>query len=187
MKAKDHRYKSGVYPFVRLLGEAFLPHDTGLEITLYIEKSKAEKPKDILRIRMPIGVEADQQICIVPNPPLGFVSIGPNGKEKNYHDEVSRIASEKGIKSIFDYVKKLANERNKVLYASPTQIPRVTDAEAVIQNHTNAAMLNIMMYLLIEPHRPQSLVQEALNAYVKIMNRIEASKSGSDEGFNEIL
>lgn len=177
LKTKVHSYKSGVYPFIRLLGEAFLPKESDLKITLYFEELEAKKRKDILRIRMPIGIEDDQQICIVPDPPLGFVSTGPDGKEKNYHREVSRIASEKGIKSVFDYIKNLANERNKVLYASPTQIPRVKDAEDVISNHTNAAMLNMIMYLLIEPHRPQSLVQEALKAYVKIMTRIDASET----------
>lgn len=170
---RDHVHKAGLYPFIRLLGEAFLPPDAGLQVTLYFGPH-FKKDREILRIRMPIGQDAGRQICLVPEPPLGFISTGPDGKEKNYHKEVGKIATAHGIKSIFEYIKSLANERNKMLYASPSSIPDVKDSKVRLEKHTDAALLNLIMYLLIEPHGKQSLVQEALITYLRILGRFSA-------------
>lgn len=67
---------------------------------------------------------------MIPEPPLGLVSTGPDGKVRDYAKEVRSVASEKGIESIFVYIKGLANERNKMLYATDSSLPKAEDASA---------------------------------------------------------
>lgn len=174
---KNHVHKTGVYQFIRLVGAAFIPPDTEINIELYFDQINEDNKKQILKIRMPVGLSNDQKICIIPEPPLGIISTDPDGNKKDYHKETNKIATESGIKSILDYVKKLANKRNQVLYASPSSVPSITDAEATIIKLTNESLFNMVMYLLIEPHKKQELVQEALNAYVKILKRISVNET----------
>lgn len=177
LKIWDHKYKAGVYPFLRLLGGVLCPPDGSLKLNLYFDNSSDQSKAEILRIGMPISIKGGEQYYIVPDPPLGFVSTGPDGKERDYTQEVRDVASEQGIESIFEYIKAQANERNKMLYASDSGIPNIENASEALQHHTKAALLNLIIYLLIEPHKKQSLPQEALYSYVKILSRIEAKET----------
>ena len=177
LKSWDHKHKAGVYPFLRLLGGVLSPPEGSLNLNLFFDGSGKQNLAEILRIRMPISIEGGQQYYLVPEPPLGFVSTGPGGKERDYTQEVREVASEHGIESVFDYIKAQANERNKMLYASDTGIPEVENASEALQRHSKAALLNLIIYLLIEPHKKQSLPQEALYSYIEILSRIEARET----------
>jgi hypothetical protein len=176
LKGWDHRYKAGVYPFLRLIGDVLSPPEGSLPLTLYFDKEDQAKA-DILRIRMPISVKDGRQYCLIPEPPLGLVSKGLDGRVRDYAKEVRSVASERGIESIYEYIKSLANERNKMLYATDSSLPKIEDASAAYKRHSGAALLNLIMYLLIEPHKKQSLPQEALGAYLRILNRIEEKET----------
>jgi len=177
LKSWDHKYKAGVYPFLQLLGGALSPPEGSLKLNLCFDSPGDQSKAETLRIRLPISIEGGEQYYIVPEPPLGFVSTGPDGKERDYTQEVRDVASEQGIESVFEYIKAQANERNKMLYASDSGIPMIENASEALQRHTKAALLNLIIYLLIEPHKKQSLPQEALYSYVKILSRIEAKET----------
>lgn len=113
LKVRDHKHKAGVYPFLKLLGEVLGPLKHGLPLNLFFDEKD-----DAFRIRMPLGIQGDRQICIVPEPPLNLVSVGPSGNPTDYLKQVRSAASDQGINSIFKYVQELANERNTMLYAS---------------------------------------------------------------------
>lgn len=178
LKKWDHAYKAGVYSFLRLLGETLIPKDDSVKLELFFDTSGESKKTTTLRIRIPIMIEGGEQYYIVPEPPLGLFSKGPDGKPRDYTQEIRAIASEHGIDSVYEYIKNQANERNKMLYASDSGIPEVEDAGRALERHTNAAFLNLIIYLLIEPHKKQNLPQEALYSYIKILNRIEVKGSG---------
>ncbi len=173
IKLRDHRFKAGVYPFLRLLGETLIPPKESLSLQLYFDSEFQPNGEEILRVKMPMFVKGEREYCLIPEPPLHIFSKDSAGENKDYLKEVRGVATEKGIESIYLYIKRLANERNKVLYASDSGIPNVVDASPALQRHTNAAMLNLTIYLLIEPHKRQNLPQEALNAFIKVLDRIE--------------
>lgn len=177
LKYWDHKYKAGIYPFLRLLGDVLISSEDSLKLNLYFDAPAERSQANILRIRLPIGLEGGRQYFLIPEPPLGFVSTGPDGKERDYTKEVRDVASERGIESVFEYIKAQANERNKILYASDSGIPEILNASEALRRHTDAALLNLIIYLLIEPHKKQSLPQEALYSYIKILSRIEAKET----------
>lgn len=173
IKLRDHRFKAGVYPFLKLIGETLIPPKDTLSLNLYFDSGFHPNGEEVLRIRMPIFIKGGREYFLIPEPPLNFISKDSGGENKNYLKEVRDAATEKGIESIYRYIRKLANERNKMLYASDSGVPHIEDASPALQRHTNAAILNLMIYLLIEPHERQNLPQEALNAYINILDRIE--------------
>ena len=126
---------------------------------------------------MPFSVSGGQKYYMVFEHPLGFFSQKPGGNERDYTKEVREVASEQGIESVFDYIKGQANKRNKMLYASDTGIPEINEVSEAFQKHLNAALLNLTIYLLIEPHKKQIFAQEALYSYIKILTRIEARET----------
>ncbi|ARU28773.1 hypothetical protein [Cellvibrio sp. PSBB006] len=167
-------HKAGVYPFIRLLREGFLPKDLKIDVTLYFERKNEKAKEEILRIRLPLFEKDGEHICAVPEPPLGFVGVGPDGKPRDYRREVKKVATNSGISSIFEYFRDLSNCRNKMLYASDSSIPQVSNAAREIELRSNATVLILIFYLLIEPHERQSLVQEALDTYLDIINNLES-------------
>jgi hypothetical protein len=162
-----HDHKAGVYPFLRLLGDALSP-EGGLEMTLIFDETSGN-----LNVRVPFTLASGERFYIGPKPPLSLVSTGPDGQKKNYTEDVRSVASEYGIKSVFEYIQNLANERNKMLYASDKGIPTFKNIEDRLQKHTDAALLNLIIYLLIEPYKVQPLAQEALTSYLEILSNIE--------------
>lgn len=167
-KVKDHKHKAGVYPFLKLLGEVLGPLKHGFPLNLFFDEKDGA-----LRIRMPIGVQGDRQICIVPDPPLNLVSVDPGGIRADYLKQVRSAASNQGVSSIFKYMQGLANERNTVLYASSSGIPKIQNVDAALERHFEAALLNLIVYLLIEPYKVQNLVQESVDTFIKILHRID--------------
>ena len=176
IKDWDHKYKAGVYPFVRLIGDTLAPPEGSLPLMLYFDESNKAKA-GILRVGIPISVKDGMKYCLIPEPPLGLVSKGPDGTVRDYAREIRSVASEKGIQSIYEYIKQLANERNRMLYATDSSLPKVEDANADYKRYSDAALLNLIIYLLIEPHNKQSLPQEALVAYLRVLNRIEENEA----------
>lgn len=168
LKREDHKHKSGVYPFLKFIKDVVLK-ESDLDVKVTFSTVNHERPgRQTLRTVIPLP----NNLGIYPDPPLNIFSYDPNGIEADYHKEIKKLASKQGIDSVFDYIKKLANERNKVLYASPSGIPQASDADRVVLDHAEAVVCNFITYLLIEPYPQQKLVQEALNAYLKILKRL---------------
>lgn len=168
LKVRDHKYKAGVYPFLKLLDKVLGPLKHGLPLNLFFDEENGN-----LRIRIPLEIKADRQLCIVPDPPLNLVSVDPSGNPTNYLKQVRSVASDQGIHSIFEYIQKVANERNTMLYASDSGIPELNDIDGVLDRHFKAAFLNLIIYLLVEPHKVQNLVQASVDTFISILHRID--------------
>jgi hypothetical protein len=177
LKVRDHRFKAGVYPFLKLLGEVLGPLKHEFPLTLFFDQKSDKEKRDILRVRMPIGIQGDRQFCIAPEPPLNLVSVDPGGTPTNYLKQVRSVAYDQGIHSIYEYIQEVANQRNTMLYASDSGIPELKNIDNILDRHVRAAFLNLIIYLLIEPHKIQNLVQEALHTFLSILHRIDEKET----------
>ncbi|MBR9830184.1 MAG: hypothetical protein GYB41_16360 [Oceanospirillales bacterium] len=169
LNIRNHVHKTGVLPLIELITSAFLPEGTKLSISLgFVEKGK----RKVLKYKFPLQVN-NEQFYIEPIPPLQIYSTENGGLPPDYHAKISKIATDAGIDSIFEHIKKLANERNKLLYASGSGIPEVEDPNSRIEYFSQTIKRTLILYLLIEPyHEKQNLVQEALSAYIKVLDRV---------------
>lgn len=173
IKKREHKYKAAVYPVIRLIGDVMAPQDDALNVNLYFGTPTQVNENGLLRVGIPITTENGKQLQIVPEPPFGFQSKGLGGEFRDFGEEIKKIASEYGIGSVHDYVRDLANERNKMLYASDKAIPSVANVDKFLERHISAAITNLAVFLLIEPHKKQHLVQEGLYAYLKVLRKLD--------------
>ncbi|SEG12698.1 hypothetical protein [Marinobacterium lutimaris] len=169
LNIRNHVHKTGVLPMVELITSAFLPAATDFSVTLgFAEEGK----RKVLKYKIPFRIN-NEQFYMEPVPPLQIFSKEKGGLPPDYHAKISKIATEAGIDSIFEHIKKLANERNRMLYASSSGIPEEVNPRSRVQYFDEAAMRTLILYLLIEPyHEKQNLVQEALSAYIKVLERV---------------
>lgn len=174
LRDKVHAFKAGLYPFIQLLGNTVAAIQSGVTVQLFFEPKQDQTDDAILRIRVPMNVPGREDLFLFPNPPLNLVSVDPGGKKTDYFEAVRKVATEKGIDSIFEQTRKWANRRNRMLYASDSGIPKVKDVEKWMLPHFKGVFANLAAYLLVEQHPKQNFVQEALTAYLKIQSRLEA-------------
>lgn len=174
LREKDHVFKAGLYPFIQLLGNTVAALKFGVPLELFFDPKKDQPDDAILKIRMPMNIPGREDLFIVPDPPLNLVSVDPGGKKTDYFSAVRKVANENGIDSIHEQIRKWANRRNRMLYASDSELPKVKDVEKWMLPHFKGIFANLAAYLLVEPHPKQNFVQEALTAFLKIQSRLEA-------------
>ena len=177
LKEKSHIFKSGLYPFIQLLGNTVGALKFGVKLELFFDPKPHQPDDAVLKIRAPIKLPERDDVFIVPDPPLNLVAVDPGGEKTDYFREVRKVASEKGIDSIHEKIRIWSNRRNMMLYASDSGIPNVENVDKWIQPHLNGVFVNLAAYLLVEPHTKQNFVQEALSAFLKIQSRLEARET----------
>ncbi|MEJ2763485.1 hypothetical protein VV869_05840 [Photobacterium sp. MCCC 1A19761] len=163
LKLHDHKHKGGLYPFLTLLGVALKLSE--IPYQLVVENYNG---RDMLKIQLSLG-----GFVIQPDPPLNHVSVDASGNTKNYLHEVRAVASERGITSIFQYIKDTANKRNLLLYASASALPSVENVSSELQRHIGATILIHIIYLLVVQHSKQNLVEECVDVYLKVQHNLE--------------
>ena len=172
LKLRNHVHKNAVTPFLQILGSFFK------------EVSEIEKSKPRLHIKEEDGVSKLQIALSVvimntehwayPTPPLNF-SVTSDGKPLSYKKQIERFLTSQNASNILDYVKEVANQRNRILYAGADGYPvigELQDEFFMLRQRRVMAMSNA--YLLIEPYsEPQPFVQNALDAFLKMLAKVE--------------
>lgn len=173
IRRRDHKYKSAVYPIIRLVGGALVPEDSNIKVNIYFGSTEGPDINGPLRVAIPIILSNGEKKNLLPHPPLDLTAKEEDGTPRNYLEEIKRIASEQGVKSVFEYVKSISNKRNTLLYSSSTSIPQCKDIRNDLTRHVNAALLLLIICLLIEPYGIQDIVQQSLYGYLDILQRID--------------
>lgn len=168
LKHKDHVYKSAVYPFLEIIKMTFaqLIRHNKMKIGLHISSEDGKR-----RLKS-YHTLPDTGLCSWPQPPLNF-SMKIDGEGDMYAKEIDHYLKEVGANDIVQYVKKLANARNEVLYANHAGIPEV-DIDALFLTERKAKVISMLkVYLLIKPYSEKQLfVQQNIYTYLKVLNVI---------------
>ncbi|WP_041350658.1 hypothetical protein [Nitrosococcus watsonii] len=95
-----------------------------------------------------------------------------------FTNELQAIANEKNAKTAYEYVKKLANRRNKALYAAPQGIPHAENVEDFLIYRKFVWFSYLAAYLLIEPYSErQGFVVQAISAYLQLLRLVSIDTS----------
>ncbi len=136
--------------------------------------------------RLVWGEDGDQHLCIAlfapwtgdraifPVPPLHFGML-MDGQRYDFTDELAKLASVKGAKSIQAAIAKRANLRNQVLYAAQKGIPSVNKpVDGFLMKARDRVYGHLAVFLLIDqyPER-QDFVQQTVDAFLKILPRLK--------------
>jgi hypothetical protein len=180
LKHRDHQHKQGVYPFIQLFLEAAFESLLGEQIRLRFDGN------DVLWLDIPLAslgsdvLDKDgNQLVISPTPPLSCLCVGSDGQKQRFEIPIQELAKTKNIENIRQHLKDIANQRNKVLYASSGKIPECKNVEQIVQQKIKVLVSIVITFLLIEPHQAnkQILVQDGIDAFLTVLGQIQAGKA----------
>lgn len=172
IKFRKHPYKQALDPFIRSIGK-FAEKFTAMPGfpfgEKYILKIESEGKDKKLSLSFPF-----QKGNITTIPPLGF-ELSKNGKIYHFEDELLEITQGKNREDIIKHVNNISNLRNELIYAQPDGVPTISsDILAHLNRRKAVVIVFLRIYALIYPYKEKAIfVQQALNAYLKMMGEIE--------------
>ena len=173
LKTRNHVHKSALHPFFLAVGRLLVDFSKDKDPKLVFNESLSGKKKELLRIRLTVKRSDGGFVWAYPYPPLDFI-VEVNDGLHDFRPELSQFASEKNAKSALDYIKKLANRRNTVLYAAHHGIPRVDkNPQQFLVYRKSVVFSHLIAFLLIDPYPGRQLfVQQALDSFLDLHTRI---------------
>lgn len=170
----NHSHKHAVIPFVEII-QLFFGQTIGRtfkNLTLHIKNDAGVR---LLKISMqlPFG---DDSPWMTPEPPLNLgVTVTGSGDAPDYASQIKEFAEAQGKGSLRNFLKKEANIRNEILYASPEGYPEVRALDpAFILERRRRVLVIIKAYLLIYPYAErQPYVEHALTVFVSILSQLK--------------
>lgn len=180
LNPRRHNQKAAMIPFLAAVEHA-LVGIMPLEPTVVLKKPNSKSPR--IRLRFAAYDRTGQKYAIEPEPPLhGEISL--NGQRYDFSDELRQLATRQQAKSVLDHVRRLANERNLLLYASPTGYPEIHDLrDEFFVTAARRIFRNLGIYLfVVEYKQRQDFVQQALDAFFRMMTHLPADPNGAAQG-----
>ena len=178
LQFKLHSTKLGLYPFLRHVGNF-------LSGTLFTDSSPFENHRLIIievsdrkAIELVFKIKG-QDLDVRPLPPLHFnISDHKTGEIKTFDIDFKKMYLGDNYTDSLKYIKDVANQRNRLLYANSAGKPQVNgDIEKYLDVQKMKVFLFIIIILLIDPWEKtqgsSGFVQQALDSYLLLLERIE--------------
>lgn len=170
----NHQHKAALVPFLEALYSFFAKaeQEQKWQVSLVWSANGAKR----LYIRVNAPAVADRPFY--PTPPLHF-SASLNAQLYDFNAELAKIASDRGVESLKESIRKRANRRNKMLYANVAKgIPSLNEPiDALLQRVNDRVHVHLILFLLIAQHpEKQDFVQQALDAFVKLVPRLKKAR-----------
>lgn len=171
LERTNHLFKNAMLPFIRILHSCVvrLASEHKFDIEIHVHPS----------LQQPLGMavivhHADGSNSMVPiNPPLAFL-FSDKGLGIDEELDIEVFIKRQGAASVSSYLKQEANLRNKLLYASPAGVPRISiDHSKYFPAKQQAVRTMLCAYLMIEPYGQQPTVTHALNAYLDLIGEVK--------------
>lgn len=167
LKRTHHLYKNAMLPFIRIFHRSLvrISSERKFDIELIILNSSVEPLGLAITTKKSDGSESMTQIY----PPLSLL-LSACGIEIDNEIDIDKFIKNEGAFSVSGYLKQEANLRNKLLYATPSGIPRITiDHRKFFSAKQQAVRTMLCAYFLIEPFEAQLAVTYALNSYLDLI------------------
>jgi hypothetical protein len=179
LNPRRHDQKAALVPFCAAIEHALVGM-MPLQPTVVLKKPSARSPR--IRLRFAAYDVSGQKYVIEPEPPLhGIMSV--NGLPHDFAHELQQLATRQRAKKILDHVKRLANERNLLLYSSPRGFPNVSDLkDEFFAQAARRIFRNLGIYLfIIEYRQRQDFVQQALDAFLAMLEYLPSQGQDASE------
>lgn len=162
LEKNRHHHKAAIQPFLSAI--ATVLDSLGIKVQLHFD-SKGKHPKLKIAILSPFD-----DGFLYPDPPLHYLVLA-NGTTHDFSPEINSIITTQNVKTFCEYSRTLAEERNKILYASHNGIPSIKITDKYLQRKESLIVTLLSIFLLISQYNERQLfVQQALDAYVKTLN-----------------
>ncbi|PXW40591.1 hypothetical protein DFO54_1167 [Erwinia sp. AG740] len=178
LRTRDHVCKNAISAFlVTIINDINEVAHANFD-SLLMRVDRSDKSPS-LKLGIPLS-RFGQSLIAWPVPPLN-VHAKKNGLKFSYKNQLRELINKKGKRDVISYIKELANERNKLLYASPKGVAQATDnALNYINLKEQRVIFLLRAYLLIFPYKEkQQMVQDSIDAFLAMLGTI------SYEGFSD--
>lgn len=169
---KDHLQKAAVYPYLLAVAK----HTSYLRMN-GIKEVKLGIPKQDKTPRLQLALvldSANDGMVARPVPPLNL-RMRESGEAVNYRKYFLELISPTGFEDIRKYLNTKKNERNLLLYASPSGLldpGPVT--ESTLLDYKRRIMTILKAILLFWPYKDlQPFVQEAVGSFLSLIGRLQ--------------
>jgi hypothetical protein len=163
----NHQHKNAISAFFIALSKDFreLMVDHGFAFDLALSKDPSDTLE--LHIRNPEFLGDNVMIPVLPLD--HFATTGD--KLRSFTSNINELASEVGVKNIRDYIRREANVRNQLLYASMEGISHLSKSPIeIIECKRRRIVAFQYIYLMIKPHSAhQNFVQQCLDAFLAML------------------
>jgi hypothetical protein len=172
LKVRRHDHKAATIPFLDAVEHAL----SGLmahEPNIVLRKPASKPPRIRLRFHA-VGADG-QRYNVEPEPPLHGIMTA-NNIRSDFGFELGQLVTRQPANSMLEVIRDTANERNRLLYASSSGIPAVSELkDEFFIRERRRVFRNIGIYLFIEYPEHQDFVQQALDAFLKMLGRLPSS------------
>lgn len=173
LNPKDHIQKHALSQFINAVMSMFLQLNKQHQLNpRFVFDDSGKKPLLEIEYNYSKFTTDPNKNFITPEPPLHF-SVSNIFGLYDFSREIDNLAKSKQYDSISKYIKKRANARNQILYASPAGIASISNVENFLQAQRDIVTNNLILYLLIEPHKiKQSFVEQSLKSFLKMTGKL---------------
>ncbi len=174
----NHTHKHAVFPFMEILGIFFKQtiSEYVQNFSLHIKEDNGETR---LTLALTLSFFGEDRIAY-PTPPLNFVvSLVNSTKAMDYSRQIDEFIRSTKMPSIKTFLKREANLRNKILYASPDGYPTLENFTSdFIKNRYHRVLSILNLYLMIFPYKEHQLyVTQAIEVFVDWIKSLQKSAS----------
>lgn len=168
LRPRSHFQKAALIPFYEAVSEVLeVNHQAGIMTRLVIDKRERRLGTSVDFSRVAPGVPE-----MAPIPPLHF-TIKSDDRLHDFQEQLEEAVRRRGVSSVEKYIAERANKRNQLLYATSTGVPSVTALNNFLPAQRQHVVINLVLYLLIDPYpKHQLFVEQGLRAFLKMLGKL---------------
>lgn len=176
---RNHHHKVGAAPFLYAVGKVLGAMEYAQpQIHLSLAGNDRDQPRlDVSFNAMGMGVGRDPEQRMEIDEPFNFVAReglhGGPAEVMTFARELEALASERGAAELLDFVREEANLRNRLLYAQPGGLPKVTFPKDQILKKLNrvCAVMQVVIGILQTP-KHQLFAVQCVEAYLAALHKM---------------
>jgi hypothetical protein len=173
--SRDHQHKAAVMACVMAIAADVAPILKEFQLTFDFAKRR-------LDVKIPLSnfdITGGEKYAVQPVEPLDVVRTfeGP-GHRKPFADSLESLAAKSNYDSIKRMVSAQANGRNTLLYASDSSMPKSRASRQDIAGRKSKALtLLVLAAMVLQSRKHQSLVCQAIDAFLGVISRLPPSEA----------
>jgi len=174
---KEHTYKLAVFPYIKsvLYDIKRLNEENGSPFSNPILQHVEHNKRKAVCLHFKVN-QAD--LVATPTPPLHFnISYPETGKIMTFEYGFKQACQGDKFESVLKYVKHVAGERNRILYATESGRPSISgDIPAYLKEQKQKVFTILNIMLMIDPwinEGKSAFVQQGLDSFLFLLEKIQ--------------
>lgn len=170
LNIKIHQHKWAIIGCMLALSTTFLPFLREFQLKMDFDKGRID-------VKIPLsnfGVKGGSSAALAPVEPLDLL-YSKTGKGYDYAFEEELLALAEGAKfdSIKEMVWAMANSRNRLLYASDTELPKSEATSLDLDTRRSRAVaLLVIAVMILQSNKKLATIRQALPAVLTVIRRL---------------